>query len=232
MLRIISGLIYPILATASIWYWLLKCYKTIRIEWKTALLISFLHEVACALCAVAMSIVEAGFILKNATTYRLYGLLFLLPVFYLLLSKCLKIKKSTAFDVFAVAIVIRLILGRIDCMIDGCCQGTLIPFLNGVRWPIREIEICYYIIFIVIFAKKIILGKTYGQVYPIYLLTYGVLRFILEWVREEYVGNVGSLHSAHIWSLIAIAVGAGIYYKLRKDQIYNKTNPKKSKPII
>lgn len=217
MLKAINWLFYPAVSVTLIWYWLLKCNGILKKDWKITLPISVFHEVACALCAIAMSFVEAGFVIENATTYRLYGLMYFLPVFYLLLSIILKVKKSVIFDIFAVAIVIRLIIGRFDCILSGCCKGVFIPLLNGPRWPIREVEIGYYLTFIYYFSKKIINGKTYGQVYPIYLLSYGILRFCMEWLREEYVGEVGIFHSAHIWSLIAIAVGAVMLYIVRKN---------------
>lgn len=233
MLKAVDWLFYPSIAVTLIWYWLLKCDGILKKDWRITLSISVFHEVACALCAIAMSFVEAGFVIENATTYRLYGLMFFLPVFYLLLSIILKVKQSVIFDIFAVAIIIRLIIGRFDCILSGCCEGVLIPFLNGPRWPIREIEIGYYIAFICYFAKRIIKGKTYGQVYPIYLLSYGMLRFCMEWLREEYVGKVGIFHSAHIWSLIAIVVGAVMYYKVQKNiqPGGNRRNNAKSKKL-
>mgnify|MGYP003447408610 CR=1 FL=1 len=55
----------------------------------------------------------------------------------------------------------------------------------------------------------------------------------MEWLREEYVGEVGIFHSAHIWSLIAIAVGAVMLYIVRKNiqPGGNRRNNAKSKNL-
>lgn len=213
LIKIAIWFFYPCIAFATILYWLLKCGKVIKLKFRFAALLSLCHEIGCAICASAMSFVEADFILENAVTFRLYGLMFFMPLFYYAVAKIMKIDKAVIFDVFALALIIRLVIGRTDCLIAGCCQGLPIFFMENIRWPIREIELCYYVVFMVLFAGKVSRGKTWGQVYPLYLLTYGSLRFVLEWVREEHVNQIGIFHLAHIWSLIAIVVGTGLYIK-------------------
>lgn len=217
MLQVIRGLVFPSLAVLLISYWLLKCDKFLKLGWGKAFLVAFLHEVGCAICAKAMSFVEAGFIWREATTYRLYGMIFFMPFFYMLFANTQKLKKDKVFDIFAIAVVLRLILGRVNCLRMGCCEGVMMPGTWNIRWPIREIELCYYFIFVALFAGRIIKGKTSGQVYPIYLFTYGLLRFAMEWVREEYVMDVAVFHLAHIWSLVSIVIGVTMYYKVRKE---------------
>ena len=195
---------YPVISILFIAYWFLKCDEVLKLSWGKAFLLAFLHEVACAICAIAMSFVEAGFRVENATTYRLYGLMFFMPFFYLIPMRVLKIEKRKAFDVCALALVIRLIIGRTNCIRQGCCEGILFLGNEAIRWPIREMEIFYYIVILLLYANKVLKGKTYGQIYPIYLFSYGCFRFCVEWLREEYVGQIWIFHLAHIWSLLAI----------------------------
>ena len=60
-------------------------------------------------------------------------------------------------------------------------------------------------IFIILTADKIYKDKTSGYVYPIYMLSYGIFRFIIEFMREANSHSV--LHIGHIWSIISILVG-------------------------
>lgn len=217
MITIFRYSFYPVISIIFVAYWILKCDKVLKFGWATSFLIALLHEIACAISAVAMSFVEAGLQIENATTYRLYGLMFFMPIFYFALAKVLKREVNRLFDVFAFALMIRLIIGRVDCLISGCCQGVLMFGHESIRWPIRELEICYYLIMVFIFSRKVIRGKTFGQVYPQYLLTYGLFRFAIEWVREEYVGQIGIFHLAHVWSLLSILAGGISLYVINKQ---------------
>ena len=76
---------------------------------------------------------------------------------------------------------------------------------TNCRVPTRALELLFYLIFIIITADKIYKNKTSGYVYPIYMLSYGVFRFIIEFMRESDANS--ALHIGHIWSIISISVG-------------------------
>ena len=115
--------------------------------------------------------------------------------------------------------VVSAIFGRLDCFVKGCCYG--LPFFDtGFRWPIREIELATNVIFIASFIPRLLKGKTHGEIYPIYMIYYGVVRFFLESFRVEgEMIGVGAFHLAHIWSLISIIAGiAGLFIEYEADQ--------------
>lgn len=106
-------------------------------------------------------------------------------------------------------------------------------FMPGVRWPLVEIELIRCVIMVVYYIRMILKNKSNGMAMPTEFITYGLMRFAMEWVREEYTGQVGVFHLAHIWSLLAMAIGAVMIYKVRK-QIQpggNRRNDAKSKNL-
>lgn len=198
--------------------WWLKFQRDLGVLWKEALLLAVGHFVVGVIVMKLWAILEAGGNLEKAANMRMYGAMFLMPPMYYLWAKLTKRNISLAMDAATICLQIGLIVGRINCLLGGCCEGTRIIFGSSVRWPIREIELAYCVIFCVIYCIRILKKKTHGEVLSAMMVSYGALRFILEWIREEYTGNIGVFHLAHIWSLITIVIGAGIYYILAKKQ--------------
>lgn len=227
-MKLVQYLFFPVISIYTLAYWFSKCERILKLSVEKTFLLALFFEIACAICAIAMSVVEAGFQIQNATTYRLYGLMFFMPLFCVLFAKIRGIDKSSLFDVLAVAVMLRLIIGRIDCFFGGCCRGILLPGSAHLRWPIRELEICYYVVLVFVSVKKMPAKNFRGKCYPIYLTTYGIFRFVVEWVREEYVGQIGIFHTAHLWSLLAIAGGGITIYLIDKHHEEHKTHSKHS----
>ncbi len=147
--------------------------------------------------------------------WRLYGPVFFLPILYIIAAKISKKKLAVISDVFSISVMISLFFFRFSCLYNGCCAGTKIPFLPQFHWPIRELEMILYIILIIIYVPKIKREETYGQVYPVFMIVYGIFRFIVEWVREEYVSVGGTfIHKPHIYSIICFVIGISIYLEL------------------
>ena len=210
-------LVLTIATIITIFIWLLLCRQRLRIKWYTALIVATIHTLFGVLCMHLWALMEGGFDPDTSVGLRLYGGIFVLPIAYLCLAKVAKRPISEILDVGAISTLIGMIYARGTCMVGGCCVGNLIGTLS-VRWPIREIELLYYAVFLIYYAAKVHAGKTYGQVYPVYLLSYGTLRFALEWVREEYTGSIGILRLAHLWSIISIIIGAAIYFELHENK--------------
>lgn len=119
--------------------------------------------------------------------------------------------------------------GRIGCFLGGCCFGiemehgitfhdSPIPAANGVpRLPVQLIEAgCNFILFVVLYIlqRK---GKCKNTLLYIYLLSYSVIRFILEFFRgDKYRGFIGPLSTSQMISIgIFIFAVAVIAVKMR-----------------
>lgn len=206
--------------------WWLKFQEQLNITFGEALILAVGHFVVGVITMKIWAILEVGGDIQNAANMRLYGALFLMTPLYYLWAKLTKRNIPLAMDVVSVCIIGGLVAGRINCLISGCCEGLPLFYGSEMRWPLREIELIYCAIFVVIAVPKVLKKCSYGLGVPTFMVSYGMLRFVMEWVREEYTGSLGNFHLAHIWSLISIVVGAGIYIYLSKShkKINNRAN--------
>ena len=217
--------LYFLLGIAAIFtfFWLFAFRGRLRAKWYALLIISALHIVTGVLCVKAFAFLEApdgGF--KGAMS--LFGAVFFMPLLYLAGAKIFKRDTRQVFDLMTVPLVFTLACARVNCLISGCCTGLVIPFIHSrtVRWPTREAELVFYVIFLTVIIMKIVKEKNKGDMYPLYMMCYGIFRFIIEWFRTTE-HTLGPFHISHFWSLLALIIGASVYF-----EIHNKTKKKRS----
>ena len=119
--------------------------------------------------------------------------------------------KSITGDRFATIIPIPLILGRIGCLHAGCCSGIICSF---GKWPSVQVEIAFQALAMIalwIMRKRAILP---GQHFHIYLIAYGVFRFLHEFLRATPKPFLGL--SGYQIIALALAVAAILAYRARK----------------
>ena len=217
LIRLISQNVLLFFAIAIIianYVWLMVCRNGLHITPVCAFVIAVLHDIIGYAAMRLLAILEVGGDLSRAANMRLFGAVFILPLLYFAVSRLTKANFGYVMDVASLCLVIGLVFGRLDCLVTGCCQGALIAGSTSLYWPLREVELLYYIGFLVFFAEKIRKERTHGEVYPVFMITYGALRFVLEWFRVEYTTSIGPLHLAHIWALLSLAIGISIYSEL------------------
>ena len=168
------------------------------------ILFALAHTILGIVFVLVFAYLESGFNKDVIGNISLFGGVFFMPLVYLLYALVRKIKISKAFDIFTVSLISTLFCARINCLVSGCCKGIYL-FNSDFRFPYRELELVYYLIFIILFAKDIYKGKSSGLTYPIYMASYGVFRFIFEFLRES--DSLNFFHIAHVWSLMSIVIG-------------------------
>ena len=199
--------LYVLLLVATLYgcFWLNQHKKKLQMKGWMAILLAICHTIVGVLCVTVFAFMESG----EGGGMSLFGAVFFMPVFYFAGAKLTKRKVSDVFDIFAVTMIFTLLCARANCFMGNCCLGKCIPGTD-FRWPTRQLELVYYVILLMIFWSKV--GKTgfSGKVYPIYMMSYGAFRFVVEWFRET-PNPVAFFHISHIWALVSVAVGAGIY---------------------
>ena len=198
--------------------WYQNFRKELKISWMAVVIISVLHCVVGLACSRILAIVEVGGRIESAAKIRLFGAIFFLPIFYYLGAKLFHRNVNRVLDIASITLVMGIVFGRIDCLIGGCCNGFLIPGSNTLHWPIREIELIYYGIFLIYYYRKVLRSETHGEICPIFMIQYGVLRFLLEWFRLEYTSRIGILRLAHVWCIISVVIGLVWLLILRKKE--------------
>lgn len=218
--------LYIILAVATVvsFIWLTNFKENLRVRWYAALILAVLHTAIGVVCVKLFARFE-GLIGPGETgNLSLYGGVFLMPVFYFIGAKLFRRDLRMVFDVFSFPLIFTLFCSRFNCLIQGCCIGTVIPG-TVVRWPTREAEMVFYIILLIILDRKVAKKRFDGLCYPIYMLSYGVFRFIVEWFRES-THLFGVIHISHIWSLLSAVIGLVFILILRRGKSKKKARKK------
>ena len=185
--------------------WLMQMKKRLSMNAFSVLISTILFECYILLSVMTFAVVETGFDFSKFGNRSLFGAVFLVPLGLWIEARLIKRDVAEVMDVFSIPAVVTALFARVNCLIAGCCIGEVITGTQR-RWPTREMEILYYVIFLLIFAPRVFQRKTSGEVYPICMIAYGVVRFILEFFRET--DRAESLfHLPHIWALISIGVG-------------------------
>lgn len=213
------------LATCISFAWLLRVGRRIGLNAPGAALVAVLHTVLGVLSVMAFAIIEGFGDLSVVGNMSLFGGVFFMPLYYLAVAKITKSPIADVFDVLTVPLVLTLMLARINCIISGCCLGAMIEGTD-LRWPTREIEIVFYLAFLAIVGRRVLQGVTHGEAFPLYMISYGVFRFICEFFRYS-VTAMGPFHVSHIWALITFTLGVSILMELRSRQ-----NAKRGKATV
>jgi len=121
---------------------------------------------------------------------------------------------GTTGDWFAVIVPVGVMLGRIGCMLNGCCLGrecedswyTVYDTHGNARWPSPEVEFMFNAVMlgvVLILRKR---GAASGQLFHIYLMAYGVFRFFHEFLRDT-PKILGPISGYQVAALAIFALG-------------------------
>lgn len=207
-------LLLLIFATAVVCGWLQLVRRRLKMPRLAALPIAAAHTLIGVFSVSAFAFLETGFQPESLGNMSLFGGVFFMPIVYWAGAKLFKRDMAEVFDIFTICMVFTLMCARVNCIFSGCCFGTLIPGMGGLRWPTRELEIVFYVALLIVLGQKILSGKTCGEIYPLYMISYGVFRFVEEFFRfTEHPAVV--FHMAHLWAVITFGLGLSIYSEMQ-----------------
>lgn len=182
--------------------------------WKTLLSAAVL-TVLGVLGAKLMFLIESGF--WAGTSF--YGAVFFPPMIMVLLALLLRVPPLALLDLCAPAECVMLAILKMQCAVNGCCVGILLTITADgtyIRFPSQIIELLNALVLMVMLLWLIRKGTWQGRIYPIYMLLYGVTRFILNLLRDTKPFLLG-LPAGNFWSLVAIVI-ALIWLRLAHPQ--------------
>ena len=122
-------------------------------------------------------------------------------------------------------------LGRIGCLVNGCCFGSetkcaLSVAVEGVhRHPPPLYEAAGNLLIYLILFLFTLRSPPRGRVLALYLLTYPVLRFGLEFLRGDDRITFAGLHLAHFVSLALFTTGALLWRAAGRSPTGSNANP-------
>ncbi len=142
-----------------------------------------------------------------------FGAVYFAPLTFVFVSKIIKVPYVHALDFCATAGCLALAVLKVQCLIDGCCGGMIL-YLNKdnmyVRFPSQIVEFVSAFL-LTVFLLYLSYNKNYrGRIYPITLVLYGIIRFILNFFRDDWERTKSfnlPLPLGNIWALAAVIVG-------------------------
>lgn len=134
-----------------------------------------------------------------------FGSILIGPLLLIPFSLVLKIPFFKALSWCAPSICLVHIMSKINCYIVGCCSGN--DFYNSmIPIPLQLLEglLIFVILLILLLAEKILKNK--NNVFPIYLVLYGIVRFVLNYYRKD-IAVFYILPAGNFWSIISVMTG-------------------------
>ncbi len=198
-------------ATVLSFLWLMKRREALGWKAASAAVIAVTHTLIGVLAVKAFPFIENLGDRDSLGNMSLYGGIFFMPLYYWLVSKILRTDVRKVFDNLTVCLIVTLFCARINCIVSGCCHGKQF-FSTAYEWPTRELEMLFHAALLAFFIPRIRKDEKRGQIYPLYMICYGVFRFFEEFLR--YSSGGGIFHKAHLWSVLAAGIGLSVYNEM------------------
>lgn len=136
-------------------------------------------------------------------------------------GKVNKISLSELFECITPCFPLFHALGRIGCFMGGCCYGIPCGFgfamasePDVTRFPVQLVEaFCCFVIFILLLMVEKKQFKV--PLLLVYLSSYSVIRFILEFFRGDSIRGVWGCFSTSQWISLAILISCMTFVFVR-----------------
>ncbi|MBQ8725508.1 MAG: prolipoprotein diacylglyceryl transferase [Clostridia bacterium] len=156
---------------------------------------------------------------------------------YFIFRKRLEGRLVDIITLLPCCIVIAHAFGRIGCFFAGCCYGKPTDSFLGVKFPFLDHKVhptqLYEAAFLfILFAVMLLLylKKDFKHNLSLYLLAYGVFRFLIEYVRGDERGSfVAGISPSQFWAIVMIVASVAVYflleyaYKKRAEELASQT---------
>jgi phosphatidylglycerol:prolipoprotein diacylglycerol transferase len=134
------------------------------------------------------------------------------------LAKKLLHYRTRTGDFFAFVAPVGIVIGRIGCLLHGCCRGRIcarpawwtVQDMRGLpMWPAVQVEMAFNIAILLVFLgvkwQRTRRGTAtlQGQLFHVYLIAYGLFRFAHEFMRAT--PRLGGGLSGYHWAALAVA---------------------------
>lgn len=148
------------------------------------------------------------------------------------LTKKKKINFLKFADIITLSLPLGHALGRAGCFFYGCCYGRPTDSFIGILFPpdspagyldkkviptqLIESFFLLLIFFALIFLKN--RKKFDGRISIYYIILYGILRFIIEFFRDDPRGQIFFLSTSQFIAVIFITLGLLLNFKLSRKK--------------
>lgn len=126
-------------------------------------------------------------------------------------------------DWFALIAPVGIMLGRVGCLLHGCCLGrvceaswfTINDAAGIARWPAALVELLFNAVMLVVALGLRARHVLPGQHFHVYLIAYGLFRFVHEFQRAT-PPIIGAFSGYQIAALAVLALGLVGFIRRRR----------------
>ncbi len=141
-----------------------------------------------------------------------------------IMARRLRLRFWMLADLYARALAIALGIGRIGCLLAGCCFGRLTGgdwgcttvYAPGLRHPSQLYETFLLTLLFIYLSWRMGKPRRLGQLFGLFVAGYGIARFLAEFFREGERVAAG-LTLGQLVSLGLLLLGAAIWYLRRNS---------------
>ncbi len=132
-------------------------------------------------------------------------------------------KSGSLAEIFALVpccITIAHAFGRVGCFFAGCCHGVAwngfcavkFPHLAYTVHPTQLYEATFLLLLFGVMSWLFLKKKFYHNM-SVYLISYGIWRFCLEFIRGDHRGElVSGISPSQFWSLLMVVLGIALIF--------------------
>jgi len=137
--------------------------------------------------------------------------------------KAKKLPVLKTLDLLMLYLPLAHAFGRIGCFFNGCCYGKVTDLAWGIIFPgqiqaVHPTQLYSAFLLLILFWGLFLVRQKQvfaGQIFCLYLIFYGLIRFFIEFVRDNPIFAWGMSIYQYI-SLILICAGIFGYIRLKK----------------
>lgn len=167
---------------------------------------------------------EQGFQLGKGFTFigGLIGGVVSFLLGYFLFRKKYENKLLDIISVAPCCILIAHAFGRVGCFFAGCCYGKPTDSFLGVQFPHLPTPVhatqlyeagFLFLLFAILFL--LVMKKNFRHNLSVYLIAYGIFRFLIEYLRADSRGELlPGISPSQFWSILMVVAGVGVYFML------------------
>lgn len=191
----------------------------------------------CTILGVSLTVIGLassilmGYVVERGNGMSLYGAVLFAPIFMVPIGLLLKMKIPDVMDLCAPSGVLSLSVGKINCLLNGCCQGRFLFFFGPknipVWFPSQIVECLNTLILYLILFSFVRKSKHRGVLYLWAMIYYAVTRFGLTYLRDLRDPFVWIFPTGAFWSLVTltIAIPLMVVYKRNRHAKTDNGNP-------
>ena len=169
---------------------------------------------------------EAGFKFDGGITFigGLIGGASAFLLIYVIFRKKLTGRLYEAISLIPCCIIVAHALGRVGCFFAGCCYGkptfsalgVCFPNVAGKVHPTQLYEAAFLFLLFAV-CSYLLLKKGFKHNMSLYLIAYGIFRFLIEYVRNDERGELlGFITPSQFWSVLMVGLGIGLIFIMKR----------------